>query len=50
VAPNAPDAALSDSARPTTSAVIAVLRCDCAESSADVTASTVSDGAPAVFR
>ena len=49
-APNAPDAPLSDSARPMTSAVIAVPRCDCAESSAAVTASTVAAGAPASLR
>jgi hypothetical protein len=49
-AANAPDALLSDSARPSTSAVIAVPRCDCAESSADVTASIVCSGAPASFR
>ena len=49
-APNAPEALLSESARPSTSAVIAVLRCDCAESSAEVTALTVSAGAPAVLR
>jgi hypothetical protein len=49
-APNAPDALLSESSRPSTSAVIAVLRCDCAESSAAVTASIVAIGAPASFR
>ncbi len=32
------------------SAVAAVLRCDCADSSADVTALTVSRGAPAFSR
>ena len=47
---NAPEAELSDSARPTISAVMAVPRADCADSRADVTASTVSAGAPASFR
>ena len=47
---NAPEAELSDSARPMTSAVIAVPRADCADSRAEVTASTVSAGAPASFR
>ena len=43
-APNAPEALLSESPRPSTSAVIAVPFCDCAESSADVTESIVSFG------
>jgi hypothetical protein len=47
---NAPEAELSESARPMTSAVIAVPRCDWADSSAPVTESTVSAGAPASLR
>ena len=49
-APNAPEALLSESASPSTSAVIAVPFCDCAESSAEVTESIVSSGAPASRR
>ena len=49
-APNAPEAPLSEIARPMISATIAVLRCFWADSSAPVTASTVSGGAPASRR
>jgi hypothetical protein len=49
-APNAPDAPFSAVTRPMMSATIAVLRCSCADSSAAVTESTVSAGAPASRR
>ena len=49
-APNAPDAPHSDVASAIISAVNAVPRCDWADSSAFVTASTVSSGAPACSR
>ena len=49
-APNAPDAPYSDVPSATISAVNAVPRCDCADSSAFVTASTVAVGAPACSR
>ena len=49
-APNAPDAPHSDVPSAITSAVNAVPRCDCADSSALVTELTVSFGAPACSR